>query len=65
MAYHQLLTSPPNAATAGTVTGAANEIDTAILDGLAAMANGTPYAQALSQAASAGNAALSSYNERV
>jgi len=65
VAYHQLLTSPPNAATAGAVTGAANELDTAILDGLTAMANGTPYAQALSQAASAGNAALSSYNERV
>ncbi|MGH9008198.1 MAG: ABC transporter substrate-binding protein [Acidimicrobiales bacterium] len=65
VAYNQILASPVNSATAGFVTGAANQVDTAIQNALTAMSNGTPPAAALSQAAQAANNAMSSYNERV
>jgi sn-glycerol 3-phosphate transport system substrate-binding protein len=63
--YKQLLGSPNNPATAGYVTGAANEVDNAILNGLTAMSSGTAPKAALVQAVSAANSAISSYNERV
>ncbi len=63
--YQQLLSSPVNPACAGYVSGAANQIDTAIQNALAALANGTPAKQALNEAASAANSAIRSYNQRV
>jgi sn-glycerol 3-phosphate transport system substrate-binding protein len=63
--YKQLLASPTNPATAGYVDGAANEIDQSILNALESLSSGTPPDQALASAASAANAAISSYNERV
>ncbi len=63
--YKQLLASPANPATAGYVDGAANEIDQSILNALESLSSGTPPNQALASAASAANAAISSYNERV
>jgi sn-glycerol 3-phosphate transport system substrate-binding protein len=63
--YKQLLASPANPATAGYVAGAANEIDQSILNALESLSSGTSPDQALASAASAANAAITSYNERV
>ncbi len=57
VAYEQILASPVNPATAGYVTGAADQVDTALQNSITAMSNGTPPNQALSQAAAACNAA--------
>ena len=63
--YQQLLKSPSNAATAGYVAGAANQIDQSILSALQSLTSGTPPNRAIALATSAANAAISSYNERV
>jgi sn-glycerol 3-phosphate transport system substrate-binding protein len=63
--YKQLLSSPCNPATAGYVTGAADQLDDAILNSLTAMSTGTSPKKALAAAAAAANDAISSYNERV
>jgi sn-glycerol 3-phosphate transport system substrate-binding protein len=63
--YTQLLASPVDPATAGYVAGAANEIDQSILNALESLSSGTSPDQALASAASAANAAITSYNERV
>lgn len=65
VAYEQILASPVNPATAGYVTGAASQVDTALQNALSAMSNGTSPNQALSDAASAANSAILSYNARV
>ena len=63
--YNQLLSSPVNPASAGYVSGAASEIDTSLSDAITSLSSGTVAKQALSQAASQANTAISSYNERV
>jgi sn-glycerol 3-phosphate transport system substrate-binding protein len=63
--YTQLLGSPVNAASAGYVSGAASQIDTALSDAITSLSGGAAPKQALSQAASQANAAITSYNERV
>jgi sn-glycerol 3-phosphate transport system substrate-binding protein len=63
--YTQLLESPVNPASAGYVSGAASEIDTALSNAITSLSSGTGPKQALSQAASAANTAITSYNERV
>jgi sn-glycerol 3-phosphate transport system substrate-binding protein len=63
--YKQLLGSPVNPACSGYVAGAANQIDSAILDGLTSLSNGTAAKPALASAASEANNAIASYNERV
>jgi len=63
--YKQLLSSPVDPATAGYVSGAATQIDNAIQDAIASLANGAPPGQALAQAVSAANDAITSYNQRV
>jgi sn-glycerol 3-phosphate transport system substrate-binding protein len=66
VAYRQLLASPANAATAGSVTGAAPELGPVVLNNaLSTLAAGGSPATALAQAAANANAAISSYNERV
>jgi sn-glycerol 3-phosphate transport system substrate-binding protein len=66
VAYEQLLASPPNPATAGSVTGAAPELGpVAINNALSTLASGGSPAAAIAQAAQNANAAISSYNERV
>jgi sn-glycerol 3-phosphate transport system substrate-binding protein len=63
--YNQLLSSPVNPACAGYVSGAASQIDTALSDAITSLSSGTGAKQALDQAASTANAAITSYNERV
>jgi len=66
VAYEQLLASPINPATAGSVTGAAPQMGpVAINDALSTLATGGSPSSALAQAVQNANAAISSYNERV
>ncbi|HXR53764.1 MAG TPA: extracellular solute-binding protein, partial [Acidimicrobiales bacterium] len=65
VAYKQLLASPPNPATAGSVTGAAPELLVAINNALTTLASGGSPESAIAQAAQNSNTAISSYNERV
>jgi sn-glycerol 3-phosphate transport system substrate-binding protein len=65
VAYKQLLASPPNPATAGSVTGAAPQLGVTINDALSTLASGGSPSSAIAQAAQGSNAAMSSYNARV
>lgn len=65
VAYEQILASPADPATAGYVSGASTEVDTAIESGLTALSSGVSPGTALTQAAHTANAAISSYNSRV
>jgi sn-glycerol 3-phosphate transport system substrate-binding protein len=65
VAYKQLLASPPNPATAGSVTGAAPQLLVVLNDALSTLATGGSPSSAIAQAAQGSNAAMSSYNARV
>jgi sn-glycerol 3-phosphate transport system substrate-binding protein len=65
VAYQQLLASPPNPVTAGSVTGAAPQLGGAINNALSTLASGGSPKSAIAQAAQNANAAISSYNARV
>jgi sn-glycerol 3-phosphate transport system substrate-binding protein len=65
VAYEQILASPRDPATAGAVIGAFPQVSSAINDAITSLASGTAPDAALSQAASAANQAISSYNARV
>ncbi|MCL4434870.1 MAG: ABC transporter substrate-binding protein [Actinobacteria bacterium] len=65
VAYEQILASPANPATAGYVSGASTEVDTAIENGLTALSSGVSPGTALAQAAHVADTAISSYNSRV
>jgi sn-glycerol 3-phosphate transport system substrate-binding protein len=65
VAYEQILASPRDPATAGAVIGAFPQVSSAINDAITSLASGTAPDTALSQAASAANQAISSYNARV
>jgi sn-glycerol 3-phosphate transport system substrate-binding protein len=65
VAYEQVRQSPADVATAGGLSGAFADVETAIVNGLTAMANGTSPATALQQTVQASNEAISSYNARV
>ena len=66
VAYEQLLASPINPATAGSVTGAAPQMGpVAINDALSTLATGGSPSSALAQAVQNANSAISSYNERI
>lgn len=65
VAYEEILASPPNAVTAGAVSGAFAQVSNTIDNALASLATGTAPDAALGAAASACNQAISSYNSRV
>jgi sn-glycerol 3-phosphate transport system substrate-binding protein len=65
VAYEQLLASPTNPATAGSVTGAAPELLVAMNNALSTMASGGSPSSAIAQAVQNADSAISSYNERV
>lgn len=65
VAYDQIAHSKANAATAGGVSGAMAELETDIADALSLMSNGGSPTNALSQAVSSSNQAISSYNSSV
>jgi sn-glycerol 3-phosphate transport system substrate-binding protein len=65
VAYEQVRQSPADTATAGGLSGAFADVETAIVDALTAISNGTPADAALSQAVQAANQAISTYNSRV
>ena len=64
-AYEQVRQSPADTATAGGLSGAFADVETAIVDALTAIANGTSAGTALGQAVQASNQAISTYNSRV
>jgi sn-glycerol 3-phosphate transport system substrate-binding protein len=65
VAYEEIVASPANPATAGATTGAFAQVSSAINDALSSLASGTSAQSALSEAASACNQAISSYNSRI
>jgi len=65
VAYEQILASPTNPATAGAVIGPFSQVSSAINDAITSLASGTRPDTALSDAASACDQAISSYNSRV
>jgi sn-glycerol 3-phosphate transport system substrate-binding protein len=65
VAYKQLLASPNNPATSGSVTGAAPQLGVVINNALTTLSSGGSPSSALSQATQNANSAISSYNERI
>jgi sn-glycerol 3-phosphate transport system substrate-binding protein len=65
VAYNQILNTKPTTSTAGAVCGPLAKVEQEITNALVAISNGTSASAAQSQATSAGNQDIASYNARV